>query len=368
MSDRNIFSPALFFFVALFVPFSHVQGAENERVITLKNSCRKDGWIIVTDGYGSEHENLDTYFLSANSSVDFHWPAPFNNVVWSGNFGICLNGTCEASSSKSCDDGGCFVAANGPMSRAEFTIATGSDFYDISIINGINVPMSITPYGVLSSNEEDAYWCGNPGAKIPLNSLAAPSYWDIQPPSSSYNWVISGGLACSDDNDCNQGDICGLSNNIGQDPQFYLSCGQPDLGYWTADQVCGADMNFGAPFNCSQHMSNGPSSSTTMWTYLGCTDGISSCYQQGAPSSCCGCFDWWTVDDGNIPVPPAPLTESCVNSNSEWVETAGQFLKFLKQACPSCYTYPYDDMSSTFICNSGTDVNTVDYIVEFCPE
>jgi hypothetical protein len=44
-------------------------------------------------------------------------------------------------------------------------------------------------------------------------------------------------------------------------------------------------------------------------------------------------------------------------------------LQWLKSGCPSAYTYPYDDMSSTFTCQEYSNgVNSVDYIIQFCPE
>lgn len=44
-----------------------------------------------------------------------------------------------------CDSAGCGVAS-GPYSLAEFDFSkTGSDFYDISAIAGVSVPISITP-------------------------------------------------------------------------------------------------------------------------------------------------------------------------------------------------------------------------------
>ena len=43
-------------------------------------------------------------------------------------------------------------------------------------------------------------------------------------------------------------------------------------------------------------------------------------------------------------------------------------LKWLKAACPSAYTYPFDDMSSTFTCSNYVGgVNSVNYQVTFCP-
>lgn len=43
-------------------------------------------------------------------------------------------------------------------------------------------------------------------------------------------------------------------------------------------------------------------------------------------------------------------------------------LAWLKTACPSCYVYPYDDMSSTFQCATAGASNTMSYVVEFCQD
>lgn len=41
----------------------------------------------------------------------------------------------------------------------------------------------------------------------------------------------------------------------------------------------------------------------------------------------------------------------------------------MKKACPTAYTYPYDDMSSTFTCKNVIDgVNSVNYEITFCPQ
>ena len=40
----------------------------------------------------------------------------------------------------------------------------------------------------------------------------------------------------------------------------------------------------------------------------------------------------------------------------------------MKQGCPTAYTYPYDDISSTFTCqNIQGGVSVVDYQITFCP-
>jgi len=41
----------------------------------------------------------------------------------------------------------------------------------------------------------------------------------------------------------------------------------------------------------------------------------------------------------------------------------------MKKACPTAYTYPYDDMSSTFVCkNIINEMNLVNYEITYCPE
>ena len=101
----------------------------------------------------------------------------------------------------------------------------------------------------------------------------------------------------------------------------------------------------GAPFDCSDPVKNGPSPKSTMWTYYGCTDGIASCYAPNAPSTCCGCVNWWTV---GVPVPQAS-TNPCVNINQEWVGDMEPKLVWLKAACPTCYVYVLSCTPSTML-------------------
>jgi len=55
-------------------------------------------------------------------------------------------------------------------------------------------------------------------------------------------------------------------------------------------------------------------------------------------------------DKLGLTVPNYMYTEQCVNANPTWLTNVLPTLKWMKQACPSAYTYPYDDMSSTFTC------------------
>ena len=224
------------------------------------------------------------------------------------------------------------------------------DFYDVEVINGVHMGVSMEPTNVTGSGPYD---CGAPGSKYPTSSKFGACNWKLTPPSNDYNWVSAGGSACNLDSECSSGTTCGISFNPGHANLLMKTCGT-HIGYWTADQICGISPSYGAPFNCSAY-----------WPLYACV-GVPSCYQQGAPSSCCGCADWW---EEGIEVPPTPDTEVCKSKNPTWTSNVQSTLKWLKSACPSAYTYPYDDMSSTFTCkNMVNDVNSVNYKITFCPE
>jgi hypothetical protein len=227
------------------------------------------------------------------------------------------------------------------------------DFYDIEIINGVSIGVSMTPTNAAGWSG-NPYDCGNPGSKFPRSSMIGAASWNFTPPSDEYNWVTAGGSACTSSSQCG-GELCGYSFNPGHNPLLQMTCGT-SLGYWSADELCGIQQSLGAPFNCS-----------TNWDLLACVGGVGSCYQQGANTSCCGCVNWWTVP--GITSPPSPYTNACVNTNPYWNSTIQPMLQWLKEACPSCYTYPYDDMSSTFTCQAlSGNVNSVNYEIAFCPE
>jgi hypothetical protein len=38
----------------------------------------------------------------------------------------------------------------------------------------------------------------------------------------------------------------------------------------------------------------------------------------------------------------------------------------LKDACPTAYSFPFDDLTSTFTCRGSTSANT-GYTITFCP-
>ncbi len=65
---------------------------------------------------------------------------------------------------------------------------------------------------------------------------------------------------------------------------------------------------------------------------------------------------------------PSPATnESCKNTNSDWVSVAEPLVEGFKEACPSAYSFPFDDPTSTFQCTNDTQTNSMGYEITFCP-
>jgi len=311
--------------------------------------------------------NNGNYQVAAggSNSITFPFVNNGNGIQWGGNFGFCFNESCSASASV-CNSQGCQVVY-GPSNLGEITLQKqAADFYDISNIGGINVAMAISPNGVSSSSLVPSmpYNCGVPGSLVGGNTIGA-SPWSLTPPYIHNIYVVGNEKTCSTDADCSGGQRCGLTNVPGRNPEFQLMCGN-FYGYWTANSVCAQDAQNSlqnSPFNCQKSIQNGPFAATYGALYQ-CDATSGSGYAQGANPYVCGCVDWWKLTNGQVP----KTTTNCTNTNPLWQANVLPHLTWLKNACPSCYTYPYDDMSSTFVCsNMVNGYNKQEYTITLCP-
>ncbi|KAL5725213.1 hypothetical protein ACHQM5_008381 [Ranunculus cassubicifolius] len=137
-SHLNVFS--FFFFFILVTSGPNL--SESARVFTIINNCKDTVWPGITPG---DYFDGGGFSLIPGQSKIFTAPLSWTGRIWgrtgcsfnkSGQ-GKCQTGNCGPSLK-------CSASAKPPATLAEFTLAT-LDFYDVSLVDGFNIPMSIKP-------------------------------------------------------------------------------------------------------------------------------------------------------------------------------------------------------------------------------
>lgn len=352
--------------------------------------------------------------------------------VWSGGFagrtGCSFTGGVISCVTGDCGDdgtgkGGCALGTgfSAPITQIEPTfLSLGPDTYDVEVINGFNIPASIAPTSIpVGSNSP--YDCGTAGKTtstpytdiiyIPGNGAAISGSmgacdWTFTPPSLHYQWVDgSTATSCSSNATCAP-NACGLTTANVVANSSALTCGKL-LGYWSENEICAKNKTYNQPavVNCTSKTeitnctANGKTCPATVagqysfYNLLACTTSppeagddtvtFPSCFSKGTYSSlnCCGCNNWQSTAGMSAIIPNDPnLVTQCgivvpsdgskgTTPNAKWVSNVLPNLIWLKNACPSAYTYPYDDKSSTFTCpyRYAGGQSGVNYTVTFCP-
>lgn len=115
---------------------------ESARVFTIVNDCKETIWPAITPG---ENFNNGGFPLKSGQSIVFNAPVGWSGRIWgrsgckfdkNGN-GSCLTGACGTSLK-------CSASGAPPATLAEFTLSA-LDFYDVSLVDGFNLPMSVKP-------------------------------------------------------------------------------------------------------------------------------------------------------------------------------------------------------------------------------
>jgi hypothetical protein len=341
-----------------------------------------------------------------------------NKVIWSGNFyprtgcdsssGICENATCSGK------DGGLVCGpGTGPspgintLAELTFQAASEPDYYDVSIINGANFATEFGPTNATTSSS-DSYYCGTAGSKVAQNGgysasgnglPAAP--WTMTPTAQSFpaGATTTGDAAsyfriviqttpittCTVDKDCTDaGTTCGYAMSDVVKGGFTFatrSCGRP-VAWATANSIWGANQSStnAAPFAFTTNWPKGLAGGGTVsvgdlqlcinQTYSAyVANGTASAPVQPVALACGGVM--WGATQSALPI-GNPATNAglgmtypstpAFTANANWLDYVLPTIKWLKQACPTCYTYPFDDMTSTFTCKNASGAN---YSVSF---
>ncbi|KAI9013900.1 thaumatin [Phycomyces nitens] len=165
-----MYTSAIFFLAALAGLGS--AAPTNGVTITVSNQCSYD--VQVNQGTNDQSSSGGGSTLASGSSTDIQVPSNWGGRIWARK---------ECTGSKDCN-------SSAPASLAEFLLkgANGDDFYDISLVDGYNVGMSISPNGKSGSG----YDCGTPTCS---NLPACPK--DAQVKDSKGN-VVGCESSCKD--------------------------------------------------------------------------------------------------------------------------------------------------------------------------
>lgn len=132
--------------------FSFLISGAHLATITFTNNCPNTIWpgALTADGGAQLAENGFELASQAKKTLDV--PSPWKGRFWartqcstdsSGKF-TCVTADC-GSGQVTCNGNG----AAPPASLVEFTIAAdkGQDFFDLSLVDGFNLPLSVAPQG-----------------------------------------------------------------------------------------------------------------------------------------------------------------------------------------------------------------------------
>ena len=327
-------------------------------------------------------------------------------VQWSGNYYVekCENGVCPASPTTP-GTGSSYAA----QTLAEVTYQHNAvDYYDVSIINGVNYALQFGPHAAkMTPSTNTAYTCGTAGSMTAMSGTLATkpsgylpaSSWAFSPgtanfppgtsitdsPSSYYAVVKPSSArptACTQQTDCSgagtSGPRCGwdyATALTGTSPFSARVCGT-FYSWATANQIYGWNMTASnsAPFSLQTAFAVVPAFNSQSTVSVGdlqlCVNNTYSAYTNPAPANqpdtsvnmstalACGGTNWSGVTRPSV---------SYTTQNLNWVAYVLPTISWLKAACPTCYTFPYDDMSSTFTCDSSATSasggNVLDYTV-----
>lgn len=371
---------------------------------------------------------ISKYSLAPAASTSTTSYAP---IIWSGNFfarqgcnsstGSCANGTCGIGG-LACSPG--TGASPGINTLAEVTFQSSpkyTDYYDVSIINGINYQAQFGPttsVSALNTDTTNGYICGTAGSTsaqsgstyglkaatwsmvptttsfpqygtIPTTVEAKPYYRVVTNPASSPS-------SCSKDSDCSGGNVCGWStfaSITAGTANYAKQCGT-HLTWVTANSLWGQNKVItGSNANTLGVFGFNTAIPSSGWTATGgsqsagdyqlCVNSIYSAYQPAGdvnPLLACGAASWWSsaltvITGGTLSggwtttsitgSNSATPTQAATYSSSNWQNWVLPTISWLKSACPTCYTFPYDDMSSTFQCSAKSSATNVNYGVTF---
>ncbi|PUZ39328.1 hypothetical protein GQ55_9G289100 [Panicum hallii var. hallii] len=162
--------------LALAAALALLNGGARSATFTITNGCGYTVWPGLLSSAGSAPLPTTGFALAPGESRAVAAPAGWSGRLWgrtlcaadaaTGRF-ACATGDC-GSGDVQCNGGG----AATPATLAEFTLygSGGLDFFDVSLVDGYNLPMVIMPTGSSSSSGAGSGKCAATGCAAELNA------------------------------------------------------------------------------------------------------------------------------------------------------------------------------------------------------
>ncbi|KAF2119933.1 thaumatin family protein [Lophiotrema nucula] len=205
----------------------------------------------------------------------------------------------------------CIVGGDVPVSLAEFTLDAGDGhtYYDISLVDGYNIPMAIVLQPLQNASLDDIPPnLTNPSCQGTFGLLREKGY---DPYTSGYQWF--------------------LRTNSSYPLPFDQDVDDKQISRW-----CPWDLQQQPPEKPGDGVYPYPDDNIQRPAFNPC---YSACAKNNKPEDCC-------TGDHSSP-------STCQPSD---------YSKAVKKVCPDAYSYAFDDQTSTFIIPSGAG-----FEVQFCP-
>jgi hypothetical protein len=290
------------------IPLPRSVSPRSSQTIPLKitNNCADTIWPAIASQAGTGPDT-GGFELPTGTSKDLKVGADWQGRVWGrtncsfnaqGTGASNLNG--NNGGGRACDTGdcngvlSCVVTGDTPVTLAEFDLAGGSKgtqtFYDISLVDGYNLPLGLTYIPGNSSNLQD----------IPPNLTNAAC-------------IGTTGLLS---------DVASPATNSSYPLPYVTKITNADLADW-----CPWNLQLNPPTKPGDGVYPYPDDNIARPAFCPC---LSQCAKTNAPSDCCT----GSYNDPDVCKP-------------------GLYSSQAKSICPDAYSFAFDDQTSTFIIPSG---------------